>query len=244
MWKRISAYIFDFIILAMIAVGVAFLLSAVLGYDSYDAKLDSIYAEYEEKYGISFSITEEEYNELSEEDKSKYLAAKEAFSEDQELAYTYLMVINLTLIIISVGILIAYIICDLVIPLLFKNGQTLGKKIFGIAVMRTNHTRINGISLFIRTILGKYTIETMVPTLIVIMIMFSQIGIVGIVILGLLLILELVVIFSTATRSTLHDLLAMTVVVDMQSQMIFESEEELIEYKKKLHAEEVAKADY
>ncbi|MBO7304648.1 MAG: RDD family protein [Clostridia bacterium] len=244
MWKRISAFIFDFIMLAIIAVGIALLCSALFGYDTYTAKMDKIYAQYEEKYGISFDITEDEYNKLTDTEKDKYKEAEEAFNEDKDLAYTYTMVINLTLTIMSISVFTAYIICDFVVPLIFKNGQTLGKKIFGLGVMRTNHTRINSISLFIRTILGKCTIETMVPALIVIMIFFSQIGIVGIVILGLLLILELAVICSTSTRSTVHDLLAMTVVVDMQSQMIFETEDELLEYKKKLHAENAAKADY
>lgn len=244
MWKRISAWIFDFIVLAIVAVGLAFLLSYVLKYDTYTAKMDEIYADYEEKYGISLDISEEEYNKLTETEKEKYKEAEEAFNEDKELAYTYTMVINLTLVMISVSIFVAYLICEFAVPLLLKNGQTLGKKIFGIGVIRTNHTRINSISLFIRSILGKCTIETMVPTLIIIMIFFSRIGIVGIVILGLLLVLELAVIFSTETRSTVHDLLAMTVAVDLQSQMIFETEEDFIEYKKKLHAENVAKADY
>ena len=36
MWKRISAYIFDFIMLGIVAVGAALLLSGILGYDRYN----------------------------------------------------------------------------------------------------------------------------------------------------------------------------------------------------------------
>ena len=39
-WKRISAYLFDVIILGMVAVGVAFLLSSVLKYDQYNRTLE------------------------------------------------------------------------------------------------------------------------------------------------------------------------------------------------------------
>ena len=42
----------------------------------------------------------------------------------------------------------------------------------------------------------------------------------------------------------MHCLLSDTVVVDMSSQLIFESEQAMIDYKKKLHEEEVARAKY
>ena len=39
-------------------------------------------------------------------------------------------------------------------------------------------------------------------------------------------------------------MLAYTVVIDLPSQMIFESKEAMIEYKQKIHAEMAAKKDY
>ena len=45
--------------------------------------------------------------------------------------------------------------------------------------------------------------------------------------------------FVTRTNSCIHDRLAMTVVVDMASQMIFETPEDLLEFKKKEHAGQV-----
>ena len=44
---------------------------------------------------------------------------------------------------------------------------------------------------------------------------------------------------ATKTNSTIHDILAKTVVVDLSSQMIFDSEEAMIDYKTKLHAEQI-----
>ena len=72
MWKRISAYIFDFIILSIVVVGIAFILSSVLGYDGYSDRLEDYYAKYEAEYGVSLNITEEEYNKYSEEQKAKF----------------------------------------------------------------------------------------------------------------------------------------------------------------------------
>ena len=48
--------------------------------------------------------------------------------------------------------------------------------------------------------------------------------------------------FGTCTDT--RDTLAKTVTVDMTSQMIFESEEEMIAYKNKVHAEKVARQTY
>ena len=130
------------------------------------------------------------------------------------------------------------------VPICFKHGRTLGKKIFGLAVIRTNGVKLGGQAHFIRAIIGKYTIETMVPVYILLMIIFGTLGITGTLVLLLLLGLELFTVFTTKTRSTIHDLISDTVVVDYNSQMIFDSEEELIAYKTRIHEEEANKREY
>ena len=47
-WKRIWAYLFDLIVLVMVIVGVAFLLSAALGYDKLAGRLEDSYNKYGE----------------------------------------------------------------------------------------------------------------------------------------------------------------------------------------------------
>ena len=54
-WKRASAFLFDVILLSVAAVGFAFIISAVTGYDGYTKELDGIYAAAEEKYGVKLS---------------------------------------------------------------------------------------------------------------------------------------------------------------------------------------------
>ena len=244
MLKRISAFILDVILLAVAITGFAFFLSAVTGFDSYNEKYNEIEASYAKQYGVDFGMTYEEYEALSEEQKKNYELASEALSKDTEANRAYGMIINLTLVITSISILLGYLLLEFVVPLIFKNGQTLGKKIFGIALMRNDGVKINTVMLFVRTVLGKYTIETMVPVLVIIMTFFGSAGIIGLVVLLLIVILEIVMLCTTKTRSCIHDVLAYTVAVDMQSQMIFGSVEELLEYKKKLHAEVVADSDY
>lgn len=238
--KRISAALLDFILISILATGVAFIISAAVDFDGYSERLEEYYAEYEKDFGVKFDISSDEYEGLPDAEKAKYDEAYKALIENQDAMHTYSMVVNLTLVIASAAIFVSYMVLEFAVPLILKNGQTVGKKIFGIGLMRTDSVKVSPIILFIRALLGKYTIETMIPVLIIVMIYFNSIGIVGVIVLGLIVILEIVMMISTRTNSMIHDLLANTVAVDMSSQMIFDSVDDMIEYKKKLHAESVA----
>lgn len=244
MWKRVSAALLDVIVLVIAVVGLAFVFSTLFNYDSYNNALNDAYARYESEYGIEFELSSEEFATMSEEEMQQYETAYEALIADNEAMYAYNMVINLTLTIATLSILLAYIIFEFFVPKFFGNGQTIGKKIFALAVMRVDGVKVSSPLMFIRTVLGKFTIETMIPVLIFVMISFNSIGIVGMLILAGILILEIVLMVVTHTNSMIHDVLAKTVVVDMASQMIFDSEEDMLAYKKKVHEEHVARQAY
>ena len=244
MWKRASAFLFDFIILLVAIVGMAVILSGVVGYDKHYQNTMAGYEKYEQQYGVDFSTTSDEYSAMSKEEQTLLDTAYMALWNDGEFVAAYEMLFNLSFIIITFGILLAYLILEFVVPILLGNGQTLGKKIFGIGVMRTDGVKVVPPLMFIRTILGKFTLETMIPVYIAIMYLFGLIGTLGVVIIGLILLVQLILMVTTKTNSPIHDVLAKTVTVDLASQMIFESEEELIAYKEKVHAEQVARQTY
>lgn len=239
-WKRISAYIFDILITIMLAVGLAAAVSSAVGYDSYSDKLEEKYARYGEIYHIDLDITQEQFDALSQEEKAVYEAADKAFGQDEEVREIYAKMFALSLTITTVGLLGAFMITYFIVPLLFKNGQTLGKKCFGIAVMRTNCVRITHFVLFVRSIIGHFVIETLVPVLLVIMMLFGILGSVGTLTLLLLLCLQIGVMIATQTNSSIHDLLSDTMVVDLVSQQIFDTEDDLIAYKQAEHEREIA----
>ena len=139
----------------------------------------------------------------------------------------------------SIGVFFGIIVSEFIIPLFLKNGQTVGKKVFSVGVIKNNCVKMSTFQLFVRTIIGKYTIETMIPILLIIAIIFGIVDIVGtIVILGLL-VTQIILLFATKNHTLIHDTFAYTVVVDLPSQMTFDNEDELIKYKTKLHEEEV-----
>lgn len=244
LWKRVSAGLFDFIILGIVAVAIAWCASQITGYDTYMNGLNACYERYEKEYGIDLDIIgTEDYYKLPDSEKAKYEAADKAFQVDKEVIYYHNMTTNLMLVIIVISVLIAYLLIEFVVPLIFKNGQTLGKKIFGIAVMRYDCVKVTPLIMFVRSILGKCTIEALAPILVIIL-FFTDGGIFPLLFLAAMVIAQIAFLFVTRERTLIHDILAHTAVVDFASQMIFETPEKLMEYKNKLQAEKAAKAPY
>ena len=244
MLKRISAWLLDAILLCIVATLMAFLLSAVLNYDSYSAQLDARYAYYEEHYGVTRSLTQAQVDAMTPEELANVEAASRALSEDTEAIYAYNMMLQLTILVTSLGILLAYIILEFTVPMVLGHGRTIGKRIFGLGVMYQNGVRVNGVGLFIRTVLGKYAIETMIPVMMVLMLFFGAIGMVGWLIVGAIVIVQVVLLVFTRERCMIHDKLANTVAIDFASQMIFNTLDDLIAYKQKVAAEKAASQTY
>ena len=244
MWKRIAAWMLDAILLSVLAVGFAYLLSAMLGYDAYGDSLDAAYARYETQYGVVFDISQETYQEMTEAERQNYDAAYQALLGDREAMYAYNMMMNLTLIVTTGGLLLGIMLWEFMIPMWLGNGQTLGKKAFGLGLIREDGVRITTLQLFVRTLLGKFTIETMIPVYILLMLFWGTIDLTGTLILAAMLLGQAVCVGMTRNNSAIHDLLAATVVVDMSSQTIFRSREELIAYQKRVAAERAARQTY
>lgn len=246
--KRISAWLLDAILLVILVVGVASGVSAIVDYDGHMDELESYIVHYEQAYNIDPDMTEEKFNAMTKEEQEAYNAAcdaaDEALRSDADAMRTYSMLTNLSMVIITVSILVSIVLLEFVVPMLLKNGQTVGKKIFGIAVMRTGGIKVNGVCIFIRAVLGKYAVETMIPVFMVLMLLFGTIGTAGLVVILVLLLIQLFLVITTQTNSLIHDKLADTVTVDMASQMIFDTEEDLLEYKKQVAAEQAAKDPY
>ena len=208
-WKRIAAWLFDMILVRVLAVGCGVLLSLLLGYDGYSQTVDQAYAAYEGQYGIKFEITQAEYEALSPEQRQNYDAAYGALIADDGAMKAYNMMLSLSLVITSFGILLAVLIWEFLLPLWLGNGQTLGKKIFGLCLIRQDGVKVNNLQLFARMLAG-----------------------------------QTVCLIVTRNNAALHDLLAGTVVVDMVSQTIFRTTEDLIAHKKSVAAERAARERY
>ena len=104
-WKRIAAGLFDGLLVLVLAVGVWLLLAPVTGYDRHSKALDETYAQYEAHYGISFSITQEEYEARPEEERATYDEALDALNQDEEALESYNKILSLMLLLVSASLL-------------------------------------------------------------------------------------------------------------------------------------------
>lgn len=244
MLKRVSAWLLDSILVLVLAVGAGALISFFTGYDGYSEQFLASYDQYEAQYGVVFDVDQQQWEAMSEEEQARYTEAYEAMLKDEKVMRAYNMIVNLILTSVSIGFLVSYLLLEFAVPLLLKNGQTLGKKVFSLALMRSDGVRITPFMLFVRTVLGKYTIETMIPVLIVLMIFFGTVGLIGPTIVLVLSLIQLILLAVSRNNTAIHDFISHTVVVDLSSQLIFDTPEDLLAYKQKIAAEKAAQQDY
>ncbi len=225
--KRIAAFLLDVILFSVLATGIGFVISSVTGYSERSAALSEIYAKYESEYGVSFNITADEYAAMDDAARDNYKKAVDAFGADAEAEAIYRSLASLILLITGGSLLLSFLALEFVVPTVIGNGQTVGKKIFGIGVINPDGIRMSRFQTFTRAILGKYTVETMIPALLIILYVFSGLNfLLLLLLLGGIGLLQLILVLSTANRTPIHDLIAGTVAVDLESQLIFANEEE------------------
>ena len=243
--KRIMAAIFDGILFATLAVGLAALLSFSFGYDVQVEEYAAIMDGYEQEYGVDLEASTEGMTPTEQAaHQEKVDAVYNELKQNTEFMALYSKMSNMRLLMLSFSPLGALLLMELLIPLFLGNGQTVGKKIFGIGLMHVEGIRITGKQVFIRAILGKYSVELMLPIYILLMTLTAGLGIVGWLLLAVLLIAQIVCVAITRTNALIHDVLASTVAVDLASQQIFEDMEDRNNYIKAVHAERAARADY
>ena len=242
--KRFSAFLLDLILMVILITGFAWMISSVTGFSEHADNLDSLITSYEEKFDLDFGITNEDYEKMTESEKEYFNSSYQEVIQDEQYRYLSNIIFYTLITIVSISFLLSHIVLEFIVPLLFKNGQTVGKKIFSIAVMRVDGIKVTPVIMFVRSILGKYTIETMIPTIIILMMRF---GVGSYVTLGVVILIglfQLILLIATKTNSLIHDALSSTVVVDLQSQMIFDSVEAKNEYRMRIHNEEVKNSKY
>ena len=245
--RRIAAGLFDIIILIVLATGLSWGISALTDADAQYQAVQDVYTAYGEKHNVNVSHTEEDLATLPAEEleqyNKNYQAAMDEMNADPEAISTMMRFWSTALSTISLSVLIAHLLLEFLVPLWLKNGQTFGQKAFGIGLMRKDGVMISPFALFVRSILGKATIEVLLPLLLVFMMFMGIAGVLIYLVLALV-VAQVMLLLMHPNRCVLHDLMGCTIAVDISSQMIFRSPEALIAYQKERAAEKAEKASY
>lgn len=223
--KRTSAFLLDGIILLIVAVGFAFLLANVMGYRQHIDTYTSGIERYADKYDVKFDqiVSQEDYEALEPATKARYEAAVEEMNSDMEILGALSALIRIIITVTALSLFLGFLILEFIVPLLMKNGRTLGKKGFGLAVVKKDGSDVTVVSLILRTFVGKYLIETMIPVLLILITIFNAIGImngpgiVGFAIIFIMMIANVALLFVTKSSSMIHDLVSDTVVIENET---------------------------
>ena len=219
--KRASAYIIDAILLLVLAAGFAYVFVQVLGYKQYSQSYSSGIERYAHMYNVQFDtvVSQADFDALTDQQKADYEAAVEAMNADSEILDSLSNMVRLIFLIAALSLFLSFLILEFIVPLFLKEGRTLGKKAFGLCVRRKDGRRLSALFLFIRTFVGKYLIETMIPVLLIIITIFNAIGlmngpgIIGFAIIFAILVANLALVFISPSSATIHDLVSDTIVV-------------------------------
>ncbi len=240
-WKRISAYMLDVVLTFVLSLAIMIGINSLLKIDNYLDKIDAYRIQYAQEVGVDLEISKEEYNKLSKDDQAAYeekvKLVNEKMSKDKEVVKLNAQTMSLLLLSVSLSMFFSILLLYFFLPLLLKQGRTLGKKLFGLAVIRSNCVKISPVVLFIRSMIGLFAIETIFPFFLI------TIGKLGVIVFVLFMAMQIFVMIRSDTNSCVHDLLTDTVVVDMASQTIYDSNEDLLKAQKAAAMEEATASE-
>ena len=224
--KRIFAFLTDLILMSILTAGIYLLLSWMLNVDSYSEKYDGIKEEYEQLYNVKFGLSQEEYDKLEQSEKNNYKAAVDAMNSDEEASSAIKKSYSLSIGIFLGGIIVSFVVFGFIVPLILKEGRTAGKRLFGLAVIRSGFTHASPVVIFTRNVIGTGVFEIILPIMIFLSSLMNLTGVFGIILLVIFIAAELIVFAKSSGHRLLHDVLADTVVVDWASQRVFDTPEE------------------
>lgn len=227
MFSRIAALIVDLIIVLCIFVTIDILITKNVANNvwQYDDKV-SQYENYQIDYGIAHKDAEGNLIYVDDVENSTL----EAFKSDESVLALAQDITTLQIIQISFDLFVSEILVFFVLPLIFKNGQTLGKKLMRLGLVNSKGLKVANWAVFARFIIGIYAVESIISVL-----TFSPVP----------LLLSFLIALFTKKKTALHDLIAGTRVIDIDKTIIFETFEEksaaIEEYEKTKKKEEELK---
>lgn len=213
MFRRFGAFIVDLCLVIVVTVLIALPLRGISGYATTSDSMNAIFDRIASKHGVDINMTNQQYNALPDEEKLAVDAALLEISEDEEAAELYTKTVRLLMIVVFSSLLVSVVLLELVLPLVFKNGQTIGKKLMRLKVERRDETPLNFVTMLLRSITGKFFIDYALPVFFFLSFVYANAGRTPLTGLLMLELGQIVCIVATKERRAIHDVIAGTRVV-------------------------------
>ena len=117
--KRFSAFLLDIILMIILITGFAWMLSSMLGFSETSEQLDAVITKYEKQFGINFSITNDDYDKLTDEQKKHFEDSYNVVINDEEYIILTNKVFYSLITIVSISFLLSFAVLEFIVPLLF-----------------------------------------------------------------------------------------------------------------------------
>ena len=224
--RRLAAWLLDLILIATLSVGFMLLTSLAVSYDKQQNKLFDYYRTHE------VLVMDDKNNEVfcKSEDATCQKNWQE-FAKDKDAIAQYNKVNELTVVILTVGVFSSLLVTHFIVPLILKDGRTVGKRIMGISLISTDEIRVNTNQMFIRFLMGEFLVTYMIPIILIFTAMISGGGLFYTLTALAIMVANILCLIFTKNRQNLSDLIGKTIAVDTASQIICDTKEELSELK-------------
>ena len=116
------------------------------------------------------------------------------------------------------------LIINIVFPLIFKNGQTLGKKVFELGLVSKKGIKVNFANIGLRFLIGIFAFEVF-PFMLYLAV--SNVYSIGLYLGMALFFVNFCLFIFTKNHTMVHDYVGGTVVVDLHTTIVFNSVEEM-----------------
>ena len=209
--NRLASYVMDVILYLVLFTGVLYLCVLISSLDEYQTLLNDEYIRIGYKY---FDETKDAYVTITNTD-ANFNAVMELY-KNSEVILTYepkvtMIVMNTPLIAIA----ITSLILELILPLIFKNGQTIGMKCFKLALISKSGIAISLNQIFVRFLFGRVVLMKMIPYLCLFFAFFNPAGgLFGLVMLIAILLGNLILVLVNKNKCSIPDLLVSVYMVD------------------------------
>lgn len=235
--KRLAAYLIDLILLVAITAGAWMAIYSATDYSHYDEQFRGYIDQYAQKHGVDLNITNDEIQNYPEDVQEKYNQALLDLNDDPQAMAAYAQKAKIDLLSAMVSFFAAYVILEVMIPLILKNGQTVGKKIMGLCVMHKYHVRVGVMQIIYRAVLGKYFIETLIPAALLILKNYGVLGTTASLVLSAIAMTQGFIVLMSQANCGIHDKLFKTVVADFNKQHIFDTWDDRFDFEEAYEAE-------
>lgn len=224
--NRIAAFIIDAILLVILLTGILYLSSVVFHYDAHLAALESEYI----KEGFLVLNPETNKYEYLSETASNYQVVLESIKNNKIIISEQNFLNSYTSQAPIACIAIVLFITEFIVPLFLGNGQTVGMKVFKIALISNNNIKISPLQLFARCLIGKIAILGVIPMFGVSFILFNPTGgLLGTLIIIVILIIQITAIMKNKNHAGIQDIIAQVYPVNYSETVIYRNKKELQE---------------